>query len=113
MPAPDSSTVPSDDPQAAPSTGAKSLSVDALAPVTPPPGSQASGSPAPDRAAPSGTPTPEAPPPSASAPQEPPPSYTKLAMRNMVKKGRKSLTHFFLTLMGLVGLMVGLSYLTR
>lgn len=44
---------------------------------------------------------------------EPPPSYVKLAMRNMVKKGRKSLTHFFLTTLGLLGVMVGLAYLTR
>lgn len=40
-------------------------------------------------------------------------SYVKLAMRNMVRKGGKSLTHFFLTTLGLVGLLVGLSYLTR
>lgn len=40
-------------------------------------------------------------------------SYVKLAMRNMVKKGRKSLTHFFLTTTALIGLLVGLSYLTR
>ena len=40
-------------------------------------------------------------------------SYVKLAMRNMVRKGGKSLTHFFLTTLGLVGLFVGLSYLTR
>jgi len=40
-------------------------------------------------------------------------SYVKLAMRNMVKKGRKSLTHFFLTTTALMGLLVGLSYLTR
>lgn len=44
---------------------------------------------------------------------EPPPSYVKLAMRNMVRKGGKSLYHFFLTTAGLLGLLVGLSYLTR
>ena len=44
---------------------------------------------------------------------EPPPSYVKLAMRNMVRKGGKSLFHFFLTTAGLVGLFVGLAYLTR
>jgi len=44
---------------------------------------------------------------------EPKPSYVKLAMRNMVKKGRKSLTHFFLTTMALIGFFVGVSYLTR
>lgn len=43
----------------------------------------------------------------------PPPSYVKLAMRNMVKKGGKSLFHFALTTVGLLGLLVGLSYLTH
>ena len=54
-------------------------------------------------------PTPEAP---ASAP-EPAPSYVKLAMRNMVKKGGKSLFHFSLTAAGLLGVLIGLAYLTR
>ncbi len=40
-------------------------------------------------------------------------SYVKLAMRNMVRKGRRSLWHFFLTTAGLVGLLVGLAYLTK
>ena len=40
-------------------------------------------------------------------------SYVKLAMRNMVRKGRQSLWHFFLTTAGLVGLLVGLAYLTK
>lgn len=44
---------------------------------------------------------------------EPPPSYVKLAMRNMVRKGGKSLFHFGLTTVGLVGFLVGLAYLTR
>jgi hypothetical protein len=44
---------------------------------------------------------------------ETPPSYVKLAMRNMVRKGRKSLFHFGLTVLALLGLLVGLSYLTR
>lgn len=53
-------------------------------------------------------------PPSVDAPSnEPKPSYVKLAMRNMVKKGSKSLFHFFLTAMGLLGVLVGLAYLTR
>lgn len=47
------------------------------------------------------------------APQEPAPSYVKLAMRNMVRKGGKSLFHFSLTVIALLGLLVGLSYLTR
>jgi hypothetical protein len=46
-------------------------------------------------------------------PPEPPPSYVKLAMRNMVKKGGKSLFHFALTTAGLMSLLVGLAYLTR
>ncbi|NEP04799.1 MULTISPECIES: DUF3285 domain-containing protein [Okeania] len=44
---------------------------------------------------------------------EPKPSYVKLAMRNMVRKGSKSLKHFALTTIGLVGILVGLAYLTR
>ncbi len=48
-----------------------------------------------------------------TAPSEPPPSYVKLAMRNMVRKGGKSLFHFGLTSVGLLGLLVGLAYLTH
>jgi hypothetical protein len=44
---------------------------------------------------------------------EPKPSYVKLAMRNMVRKGSKSLFHFGLTTAGLLGILVGLAYLTR
>lgn len=44
---------------------------------------------------------------------EPPASYVKLAMRNMVKKGSKSLFHFALTSIGLLTVLVGLAYLTR
>ncbi len=40
-------------------------------------------------------------------------SYVKLAMRNMVRKGRQSLWHFFLTTAGLVGVLIGLAYLTK
>lgn len=40
-------------------------------------------------------------------------SYVKLAMRNMVRKGGTSLKHFFLTTVGIVGLFIGLAYLTR
>ncbi|MEB3360351.1 MAG: DUF3285 domain-containing protein [Synechococcales bacterium] len=46
----------------------------------------------------------------ASQPQD---SYVKLAMRNMVKKGRQSLVHFSLTVVALLGVLVGLAYLTR
>ncbi|MCS6782688.1 MAG: DUF3285 domain-containing protein [Gloeomargarita sp. SKYBB_i_bin120] len=42
-----------------------------------------------------------------------PPSYVRLAMRNMVRKGRKSLWHFTLTSLGLLGVLVGLAYWTR
>lgn len=45
--------------------------------------------------------------------REPKPSYVKLAMRNMVRKGGKSLFHFGLTTTGLLGILVGLAYLTR
>lgn len=51
--------------------------------------------------------------PEAESATEPAPSYVKLAMRNMVRKGGKSLTHFALTTAGLIGLLVGLAYLTR
>lgn len=44
---------------------------------------------------------------------EPKPSYIKLAMRNMVSKGGKSLQHFFLSSLGLLAVLVGLAYLTR
>ena len=44
---------------------------------------------------------------------QPQDSYVKLAMRNMVRKGRQSLWHFFLTTAGLVGVLVGLAYLTK
>lgn len=48
----------------------------------------------------------------ASAPT-PRDSYTKLAMRNMVRKGKRSLLEFGLTIVGVLALLVGLSYLTR
>ncbi|MDG2614995.1 DUF3285 domain-containing protein [Thermoleptolyngbya sichuanensis XZ-Cy5] len=54
-----------------------------------------------------------APNPAQAAPSEPPPSYVKLAMRNMVRKRGTSLKHFALTTVGLLGLLVGLAYLTR
>jgi hypothetical protein len=41
------------------------------------------------------------------------PSYVKLAMRNMVRKKSKSLSHFFLMTIGLLGFLIGISYLTR
>jgi Protein of unknown function (DUF3285) len=57
--------------------------------------------------------TTEAAPEGATVPPKPQDSYVKLAMRNMVRKGRQSLWHFFLTTVGLVGLLVGLAYLTK
>ena len=50
---------------------------------------------------------------SGSQAQEPPASFVKLAMRNMVAKGAKSLKHFALTSMGLLAVLVGLAYLTK
>lgn len=44
---------------------------------------------------------------------EPEPSYVKLAMRNMVRKRGTSLKHFALTTIGLLGVLIGLAYLTR
>ena len=41
------------------------------------------------------------------------PSYVKLAMRNMVRKRGTSLKHMLLSTMGVLGLLIGLSYLTR
>lgn len=45
--------------------------------------------------------------------QEPPPSYVKLAMRNMVRKGRTSLKHFALTTISLLAFLFGVAYLGR
>jgi Protein of unknown function (DUF3285) len=39
--------------------------------------------------------------------------YVKYAMRNMVKKGGKSLQHFAFSAIGLLALFVGLAYLTK
>ena len=41
------------------------------------------------------------------------PTYVKLAMRNMVKQGGKSIFHFALTTVGLLGVLVGLAFITR
>lgn len=51
--------------------------------------------------------------PTSQASPPPPDSYVKLAMRNMVKKSGTSLKHFALTTMGLLGVLIGLAYLTR
>jgi hypothetical protein len=52
---------------------------------------------------------PDATPPAAA----PPASFVKLAMRNMVRKGRQSLLHFGLTAVGLLGFLVLLAWLGR
>ena len=44
---------------------------------------------------------------------EPQASYVKLAMRNMVRKGGQSLRHFALTVLGLLGVLIALAYLTH
>ena len=46
-------------------------------------------------------------------PSTPPPSFVKLAMRNMVRKGRQSLLHFGLTAVGLVGFITLVAWLGR
>ena len=46
-------------------------------------------------------------------PEELKTKFVKYAMRNMVKKGGKSLKHFALSAIGLMTLFVGLAYLSR
>jgi len=41
------------------------------------------------------------------------PSFIKLAMRNMVRKGSKSLSHFFITFLILLGLLILLATLSK
>jgi hypothetical protein len=65
---------------------------------------------APPEAAPERTSTPPRPGMELPAPGD---SYVKLAMRNMVAKGGQSLKHFGLTVTALLGLLVGLAYLTH
>jgi Protein of unknown function (DUF3285) len=64
----------------------------------------------PTEAAPERTSTPPRPGMELPAPGD---SYVKLAMRNMVAKGGQSLKHFGLTVTALLGLLVGLAYLTH
>lgn len=59
------------------------------------------------------TPTQTPEPPAVTSSSEPKPSYVKLAMRNMVRKRGTSLKHFFLSTLGVLALLIGLSYLTR
>ncbi|NQV11508.1 MAG: DUF3285 domain-containing protein [Cyanobacteria bacterium] len=48
-----------------------------------------------------------------AAPTSPPPSFVKLAMRNMVRKGRQSLVHFGLTAVGFSVLLFLLAWFGR
>ena len=41
------------------------------------------------------------------------PSFVKLAMRNMVRKGRQSLLHFGLTAIGFLGFITLIAWLGR
>jgi hypothetical protein len=57
---------------------------------------------------------PESPAPVSTPPQKAEnPSFIKLAMRNMVRKGRQSLLHFGLTALGLTGFLVLIAWLGR
>ena len=49
----------------------------------------------------------------APRPPEPPPSCVKLAMRNMVRKGRQSLLHFGLTAVGFIGFILLVAWFGR
>lgn len=53
------------------------------------------------------------PPPAPAATGEESPSFVKLAMRNMVRKGRQSLLHFGLTALGLCGFLLLIAWLGR
>ena len=48
-----------------------------------------------------------------SAATVPPPSFVKQAMRNMVRKGSKSLFHLGLTAAGFIGFIVVVAWLGR
>ena len=48
-----------------------------------------------------------------SNPTTPPPSFVKQAMRNMVRKGSKSLFHFGLTAAGFIGFILVVAWLGR
>ena len=59
------------------------------------------------------TPTPAGPRAPASANSGENPSFVKLAMRNMVRKGRQSLLHFGLTAVGLLGFLTLIAWLGK
>jgi len=56
-------------------------------------------------------PSPEPTPPAEAVGENP--SFVKLAMRNMVRKGRQSLLHFGLTALGLSGFLLLIAWLGR
>ena len=85
-------------------------------PSTSPEGSAAAPVEAPAAAtaeAPSGAPAGTAEPIAAPRSAEPPPSFVKLAMRNMVRKGRQSLLHFGLTAVGFIGFILLVAWFGR
>ena len=41
------------------------------------------------------------------------PSFIKLAMRNMVRKGNKSISHFFITFLILIGFLILIATLAK
>ena len=43
----------------------------------------------------------------------PPPSFVKLAMKNMVRKGSQSLSHFGLTALGFIGFIILIAVLGK
>lgn len=57
--------------------------------------------------------TPTEPTAATDAPASPPPSFVKLAMRNMVRKGRQSLVHFGLTAVGFSAVLFLLAWFGR
>jgi hypothetical protein len=59
------------------------------------------------------TPPPVTEPAATAEPAEPAAGFMKLAMRNMVRKGRQSLVHFGLTAVGLVAFLVLVAWLGR
>ncbi|CAK6690605.1 DUF3285 domain-containing protein [Synechococcus sp. BA-124 BA4] len=66
-----------------------------------------------DSISPSGPGTPTEPTASTEVPAGPPPSFVKLAMRNMVRKGRQSLLHFGLTAVGFSAVLLLLAWFGR
>ncbi len=66
-----------------------------------------------DSSSPTEPSTPTEPTTATEAPASPPPSFVKLAMRNMVRKGRQSLLHFGLTAVGFSAVLLLLAWFGR